>query len=110
MFLFSSKGEKLNKLSKICRDWGRVVSLLRGQSILFSPFCGHIQCEEWIESNLQSNGINNVRLINIPLDQPARIDYFDKCINPKCREKPFFLLCLAILFFEDFWLLGCLVQ
>jgi hypothetical protein len=58
---------------------------LNEKSVLLSPVCGHHECEQLIESNLKSNGIN-VKLLNIPFEQPK--DYFDKkCINPKCREK-----------------------
>uniref|UniRef100_A0A1I8BQR2 AA_TRNA_LIGASE_II domain-containing protein n=1 Tax=Meloidogyne hapla TaxID=6305 RepID=A0A1I8BQR2_MELHA len=77
------KTEELNKRIEICLDWEHFISGLERHSVLLSPFCGHLKCEELIETNLKRI---SSKLLNIPFEQPK--DYLGKkCINPKCKEK-----------------------
>uniref|UniRef100_A0A914MTB7 Proline-tRNA ligase class II C-terminal domain-containing protein n=1 Tax=Meloidogyne incognita TaxID=6306 RepID=A0A914MTB7_MELIC len=79
------KTKELNDCIEMCLDWELFISKLERHSILLSPFCGHLKCEESIELMLNPKGINS-KLLNIPSEQPK--DYFGKkCINPKCKEK-----------------------
>uniref|UniRef100_A0A915MCW5 Proline-tRNA ligase class II C-terminal domain-containing protein n=1 Tax=Meloidogyne javanica TaxID=6303 RepID=A0A915MCW5_MELJA len=79
------KTKELNDCIEMCLDWELFISKLERHSILLSPFCGHLKCEESIELMLNSKGINS-KLLNIPFEQPK--DYSGKkCINPKCKEK-----------------------
>uniref|UniRef100_A0A914MCS8 Aminoacyl-transfer RNA synthetases class-II family profile domain-containing protein n=1 Tax=Meloidogyne incognita TaxID=6306 RepID=A0A914MCS8_MELIC len=79
------KAKELNDSIEMCLDWELFISKLERHSILLSPFCGHLECEESIQLMLNLKGINS-KLLNIPFEQPK--DYFGKnCINPKCKEK-----------------------
>lgn len=87
--------KELNEHKVVCHEWSKFLEELERKNIILAPFCGSIPCEDKIkadsardddtETNAPSMGAKS---LCIPFEQPAKITSDDKCINPKCSNKP----------------------
>ncbi|CAH1392443.1 unnamed protein product [Nezara viridula] len=95
--LLQKATKELNEKLVVCKNWKEFCPSLDNKCLLLSPFCGEIKCEEEIkegstradkdvDTNAPSMGAKS---LCIPFEQPKPgISDSDKCINPKCSNKP----------------------
>uniref|UniRef100_A0A6M2DHN3 Putative trna synthetase class i n=1 Tax=Xenopsylla cheopis TaxID=163159 RepID=A0A6M2DHN3_XENCH len=87
--------KELNAHKVICKEWPQFLEELEKKNIILAPFCGSIPCEDKIKAesarddDLEPNAASmGAKSLCIPFEQPAEITQNDKCINPKCNNKP----------------------
>ncbi|KAG8235099.1 hypothetical protein J437_LFUL015627 [Ladona fulva] len=79
----------------ICCEWNDFCKQLDEKKIILALFCGEIPCEELIKKESAREDIADsgapamgAKGLCIPFDQPQSIQENDKCIHPRCQNKP----------------------
>ncbi len=59
------------------KDWAEFLNAIKNKKMVYSPWCGETECEEWIKDKT-----DGAKTINIPLNLPKKIS--EKC--PQCGK------------------------
>lgn len=93
--MFDRAYQELQDHTKITKIWSDFTKHLDSKNLLLSPFCGKIECEDLIkadstreETDETAGPAMGAKALCIPFKQPATLEKNEKCIHPKCTEKP----------------------
>lgn len=95
--LYSKAKKSMDESIVQSSEWQAFVDALDAKKMLLSPFCGKPDCEDAIKESTRrdvadgsSVTLMGAKSLCIPLVQPRNIESSDKCIYPKCNDKPQF--------------------
>ncbi|RWS31611.1 bifunctional glutamate/proline--tRNA ligase-like protein [Leptotrombidium deliense] len=93
--LFNNALKERDAKLVIATTWPQFIAKLDEKCIILAPFCGQIECEEYIKKNSAkedqtdaSGPLMGAKSLCVPHDQPKRAIENEKCINPNCQHKP----------------------